>query len=138
MKSKTDPLLGIDHLRAHRLISCLWFMAKETKNVLCILLGNIIGGGLLISLFDDIPIIEGQYLAFITSLTVGYGDLSPATWPSRIVSIGIGFNGLLLTGIVVAMAIKAVELSFTEGDPNILRHLDIEDHTTAPQSTSDE
>ncbi|WP_178933803.1 potassium channel family protein [Oceaniferula marina] len=113
-------------------------MAKETRNVLLILLANIIGGGLLISLFDSIPIIEGQYLAFITSLTVGYGDLSPETWPARIVSICIGINGLLLTGIVVAMAIKAVELSFSEEDPNILRHLDVEDQTTAPQSSSDE
>lgn len=95
---------------------CLWHMAKETRNVLFILLGNIIGGGLLISLFDQKSIIDGQYLAFITSLTVGYGDLSPVSWPARIVSIGIGLNGLLLTGIVAAMAIKALELSFSNDE----------------------
>lgn len=114
MKNIVHPLLPINHVRAHRLIACLWHMTKEARNILFILLSNIIIGGFLIALFDQKAVSESLYLAFITSLTVGYGDLCPETWPSRIVSIGIGLNGLLLTGIVVAIAIKALELSFSE------------------------
>ena len=80
--------------------------------ILLYLLAVIVVGGLLLSLFDGKSLAEGQYLAFITAMTVGYGDLAPVTWPARVTSLVIGFNGLLLTGVIVAFCLKAVELSF--------------------------
>lgn len=52
---------------------------------------------------------ESLYLSAITALTVGYGDVSPKSPIGRLVAVGLGFLGILLTGIVVAAAIKALE-----------------------------
>jgi voltage-gated potassium channel len=50
---------------------------------------------------------ESFYWAFITATTVGYGDLRPANPASRIIAILIGFLGLILSGIVIAIAVQA-------------------------------
>ena len=89
-------------------------MANRGRGVLFVLVGNIIAGGLLLSLLDGKSIAEGQYLAFITAGTVGYGDLAPETWAARAVAIAIGLNGLLLTGIIIALSVRALELAFRE------------------------
>ena len=78
-------------------------------------------GGLLLSLFDGKSLAEGQYLAFITAMTIGYGDLAPVTWPARIVAVFIGLNGLLFTGVIVAFTLKAIELTFREDIADIER-----------------
>ena len=107
-------LAQINQVRARRIIYFLGFMASRGRNILFILIGNIIVGGLLFSLFDGKSIAEGQYLAFITASTIGYGDLSPETWGARTVAVAVGFNGLVLTGIIVALTVKALELAFSE------------------------
>jgi voltage-gated potassium channel len=49
------------------------------------------------------------YLSAITFLTVGYGDLSPATDMGRILSVLIGGLGIVFMGIIVGASIKALE-----------------------------
>jgi voltage-gated potassium channel len=114
--NKRPPLPGlhIDDVRARRLFFFLGQMMWKGKTIFFILLANIIIGGLLFSLFDKKPIAEGQYLALITGLTVGYGDLAPVSWPARIVSGLVGTNGLILTGVIIAFTVKALELTFAE------------------------
>jgi hypothetical protein len=114
--NKRPPLPGlhIDDVRARRLFFFLGQMMWKGKTIFFILLANIIIGGLLFSLFDKKPIAEGQYLALITALTVGYGDLAPVSWPARIVSGLVGTNGLILTGVIIAFTVKALELTFRE------------------------
>ena len=51
---------------------------------------------------------EALYLTLITGLTVGYGDLAPATVLGRIVSILIGLTGLIFFGLIVAIANHAL------------------------------
>ena len=51
--------------------------------------------------------IDSFYWSFITATTVGYGDYRPAKTPSKIVAILIAFLGLLLSGIVIAIAVRA-------------------------------
>ena len=50
---------------------------------------------------------ESLYWSFITATTVGYGDLRPVNRASRVVAILIAFLGLMLTGIVIALAVWA-------------------------------
>ena len=50
---------------------------------------------------------DSFYWSFVTATTVGYGDLRPAKKPSRIAAIVIAFLGLLLTGIIIALAVRA-------------------------------
>jgi len=52
---------------------------------------------------------ESIYLSCITALTIGYGDFSPQTTFGRIVAVGLGMLGIVLTGVIVAAAIKALE-----------------------------
>jgi ion channel len=50
---------------------------------------------------------DSLYWSFITATTVGYGDIKPVRTESRIVAIVIAFLGLMLTGIVIALAVYA-------------------------------
>jgi hypothetical protein len=52
---------------------------------------------------------ESIYFAFVSGLTIGYGDLAPKEPLSRILAIVIGFTGILLTGLVAAVAVRALE-----------------------------
>lgn len=51
------------------------------------------------------------YWSFITATTVGYGDIRPTKHASRIFAILIAFLGLVLSGIVIAVAVNAAELA---------------------------
>ena len=49
------------------------------------------------------------YFSAITALTIGYGDISPGTATGQIVAVGLGLLGIVLTGVVVAAALRAIE-----------------------------
>lgn len=65
-------------------------------------------GALAISGLEKIPFGDAVYFAFITGLTIGYGDLVPHTALGRIISVAMGFVGIIFTGLVVACATQAV------------------------------
>lgn len=50
---------------------------------------------------------DSFYWSFVTATTVGYGDIRPVERGSRILAVLIAFLGLMLTGIVVAIAVRA-------------------------------
>ena len=52
---------------------------------------------------------QGVYFAYVTGLTIGYGDLAPKQALTRFLAIVIGFSGVLLTGLVAALAVKAIQ-----------------------------
>ena len=51
---------------------------------------------------------DSLYFGFITATTVGYGDFHPKQSKCKYVAIVIALLGLLLTGILVAVAVEAV------------------------------
>jgi len=73
--------------------------------VIITLLGQIVGAKEGWSRFDSF------YWSFLTATTVGYGDIRPINRGSRIVSIFIAFLGLILTGIIIAIAVHAGTLA---------------------------
>ena len=50
-----------------------------------------------------------MYFAFITGLTVGYGDLTPTLPASRIAAIAIGFAGILFSALLAAIGVRALQ-----------------------------
>jgi len=64
--------------------------------------------GVVAGLIEGWSLQESIYFSFVTGLTIGYGDFSPKTLLGRGLSIGIGVCGILLTGLVAAVAVKAL------------------------------
>ena len=75
--------------------------------ILSVLLGSIITLGLVVGLLEGWSIHESIYFAFISGLTIGYGDLAPKLLLTRTLAVAIGACGLLLTALVAAIAVKA-------------------------------
>ena len=75
---------------------------------------GIFAGGFGVVYLDDKSIGDALYLALITAMTVGYGDQAPESGLSKLIAIGIGFIGVVLTGVVVAALLKALEMTIKE------------------------
>lgn len=58
--------------------------------------------------------VDSLYFGFITALTVGYGDFRPARHFSKFLAIVIAVFGLMTSGILVAVAVEAVTVTFAE------------------------
>ena len=76
--------------------------------VLIIVLGQIIGRA------EGWTKIDALYYSFITATTVGYGDFRPEKSSGKLLAIVIALLGLLMTGIIVALGVKAGTLAFKE------------------------
>jgi CBS domain containing-hemolysin-like protein len=72
------------------------------------LLVFIIGLGLIIGLLEGWSVQESVYFSFVTGLTIGYGDLAPKSLFARVLAIFIGMCGIILTGLVAAVAVEAL------------------------------
>jgi len=75
-----------------------------------------LGLGLLVGLLEGWTIGEAVYFSFVTGLTIGYGDIVPRQALARAFAIGIGFCGILLTGLVAAIAVSALRTTLTESN----------------------
>jgi hypothetical protein len=67
-----------------------------------------VGPGLLIGYIEEWKITDALYFTFVTGLTIGYGDLAPRHLVSRCLAVVIGFSGIVLTGLVAAVAVRAL------------------------------
>jgi voltage-gated potassium channel len=87
--------------------SGLWVAAPVLLSlaILIVLLGQFVGRHEGWSRFDSI------YWSFVTATTVGYGDMRPTKRSSKIVAIVIATLGLVLTGILIAIAVRAVTIA---------------------------
>jgi voltage-gated potassium channel Kch len=59
---------------------------------------------------------DSFYWSFITATTVGYGDVRPTKTASRILAIVIALVGLMLTGILVAVAVHSATVALAAHD----------------------
>jgi voltage-gated potassium channel Kch len=91
-----------------RAFAILLWHALPLLGVLALLISL---GGYLIARIDGLPVSTGIYFAWVTSMTVGYGDFTPATTVSRTIAIVVAFLGIPFNGMVVALAIVAARLA---------------------------
>jgi Ion channel len=76
--------------------------------ILAVLIGLIVALGCTVALIEQWSLSEGIYFAFVSGLTIGYGDLAPKAPVARMLAITIGFIGILLTGLVAAVGVQAL------------------------------
>ncbi len=82
--------------------------AYLVRHVLAGLLSLIVLFGWMISYFEQFSLSDGLYFAFITALTIGYGDIHAITATGRVLCILTGIVGMLFTGITVAVANRSL------------------------------
>ena len=97
-----------------RFISHFLQISRHLRGVYVALLTLILVGAVAIAAAEKISIGEAVYFSFITGLTVGYGDIAPHTTVGRIVGVLLGFVGILFTGLVIAVEVKAVREAWSE------------------------
>lgn len=108
------------HVKSHAMrlmfVSGLAFGLRVVWPVLSILVGAIAALGLVVGLIEGWSVQESLYFAFVSGLTIGYGDLAPQSLAGRTLAIIIGFCGVLLTALLAAVAVKAINAVRAEGE----------------------
>ena len=84
--------------------------------VLSVLVGLMVVLGVVVGLREGWSIQESIYFAFVSGLTIGYGDLAPKTLLARTLAIFIGVCGVLFTALLAAVAVKALTAATKDGD----------------------
>ena len=87
---------------------------KVVWPILSILLSAILATGIVIGKLERWPLGDGIYFAFVSGLTIGYGDLAPLHWISRALAVMIGFIGILLMGLVTAVGVRALDSAWNQ------------------------
>lgn len=82
------------------------------REVLICLFAVLLLDGLLFSIVEGKDIGTSIYFAFITGLTVGYGDISPETTLGRILSVFMAICGTIVVGLVVAINTRALAITY--------------------------
>jgi hypothetical protein len=72
------------------------------------LFAMLVGDAVAIAYFEKMPFADALYFTFVTGLTIGYGDIAPVTPMGRVFAILTGLQGLLITGLIVAVAVFAL------------------------------
>jgi voltage-gated potassium channel Kch len=80
----------------------------KIQDIFFALLGWIVVDAAAIAYFEHIPFADALYFSFITGLTIGYGDISPVTPAGRVFAVLTGFVGILMTGLIAAIAVYAL------------------------------
>ncbi len=88
----------------------VWYL----RSLYVVLIGSILIGGVAVAAMEKISFGDAVYFAFITGLTVGYGDLVPHTGIGRFISVLLGLIGIIFTGLVVGGATHAVQKAWAE------------------------
>jgi len=104
----------------------LFEILRIVSPVIGFLLLVIAGLGVAVAYVEGWTLGDGIYFAFVTALTIGYGDLTAKRTLGRIIAIMIGFSGIIFTGVMVAVAVQSLRfvLFETYGEVEKLQVLD--------------
>jgi hypothetical protein len=91
-----------------RFLSKLFIGLRVVWPILSGLLALIVALGLVVGLREGWSVQESIYFAFVSGLTIGYGDLAPKMLLTRALAILIGVCGVLFTALIAAVAVKAL------------------------------
>jgi len=97
-------------------IAALWTELRVVWPILSGLVGVQLLLGILAGYLEGWRIGETVYFAFITGLTIGYGDLVPERLGGRVIAVMIGFLGILLTALIAAVGVRALQEATSRTD----------------------
>jgi hypothetical protein len=86
----------------------------HVKAIILTLIALVVAGAAAITIVEKMPFSDTLYFAFVTGLTIGYGDIVVKTPFGRWVAILIGLVGILFTGLMVAALVYAVRESMAK------------------------
>ncbi|MDH3597738.1 MAG: potassium channel family protein [Rhodospirillales bacterium] len=86
----------------------LLHILRYVRGVMLVLLAALLTCAVLVAQVENMGFGDALYFTLITGLTVGYGDIAPATTTGRVVSIVAGVIGVVYVGIIVAVATRAL------------------------------
>ena len=100
----------------HRFVAGLVTGLRVVWPILSALLVAIVGLGVIVGMREGWSLQESIYFAFVSGLTIGYGDLAPKELLSRVLSVFIGVFGILVTALLAAIAVKALTAAQDRSD----------------------
>ncbi len=86
----------------------------HVKSGILALIALVVAGAGAVTLVEKMPFADTLYFAFVTGLTIGYGDIVVKTPVGRLLALLIGMVGILFTGLIVAILVHAVRESIAE------------------------
>ena len=97
-----------------RFTSHFFQICWHVRSVILALIVLIVIGAIIITYVEKMAFGNALYFSFVTGLTIGYGEIVAKTFLGRLVALLIGLIGIVFTGMVVAVAVRAVQKSFEE------------------------
>jgi hypothetical protein len=80
----------------------------KIQDIFFLLSGWLVVNAAAIAYLEQIPFADALYFSFVTGLTIGYGDIAPVTHAGRVFAVLTGFVGILMTGLIAAIAVYAL------------------------------
>ena len=84
------------------------------KSIILLQIALLTAGAVTVHIVEKMPLGESLYFAFVTGLTIGYGDIVVKTFIGRLTALFIGFVGVLFTGLMAAILVLAVRESYED------------------------
>src|SRR4029077_12634496 len=92
-----------------RFLSAFWYEARVVWPILSGVVVIQLVLGILVGYLEGWRMGEDAYFQFVTGLTIGYGDLVPVRMLARVIAVVIGLCGILLTGLIAAIGVRALQ-----------------------------
>ena len=83
----------------------------HVRAIILVLIALVVVGAAAVTHVEKIPFADALYFAFVTGLTIGYGDIVMHTPVGRLIALLIGLVGILFSGLMVAVLVYAVRES---------------------------
>lgn len=97
-----------------RFLAALWHELRIVWPILSGLVALQLGLGALVAFLENWRFGQAAYFTFITGLTIGYGDFVPVRPLTRVAAVAIGFIGILLSGLIAALGVAALQQAQSE------------------------
>ncbi len=86
-------------------------LVTELVGLFIVLLILVFAAGVAIAKLDGIAVEDGVYFAFITALTVGFGDFVPRSRGSKILAVLLALIGIIIAGVIVSVTVHALDIA---------------------------